>query len=295
MTEVDILAEKIESMKVRGARDIAIAAAEALLELSEAGVGVEEMQAAGEKLKAARPSAISLPNAVDYCLYLAEKNKDPEKTTQEIGAFLKSLNQSIEKITEIGAEVVEDGDVILTHCQSDTVVQILKRAWDDGKKISAVCTEARPRHQGRITAAMLSEHGIPTTLIIDSAVHHMMRKLKVSKVIVGADTVAVNGDVINKIGSSQIALSAKDRGIPFYVAAESLKFDPRSLLGHHVRIEERDPSEVTEPLPGVTIINPAFDITESELIEAIITEEGMIPPAAAYQILKDKYGWEIKK
>lgn len=294
MTRVDKVAKSIKSMKVRGARDIAIAAVKCLKELVDDGAGIKELKKAAKMLKAARPSAISLPNAVNYALYLAKKDAYPGKTSKELGRFLDELNRSIEKIAEIGARVIEDGDTILTHCQSDTVVQILKKARKKGKKIKAVCTEARPRHQGYITASMLSAAKIPTTLIIDSAVFHMLRELEVDKVIVGADTVFVDGDVVNKIGSSQIAMSAKKLGIPFIVAAETLKFSPESIMGKMVKIEERDPAEITK-IRGVKIRNPAFDITDAEYIDFIITEEGIIPAQEAYHLMREKYGWELKK
>ncbi|MFH1788864.1 MAG: ribose 1,5-bisphosphate isomerase [Candidatus Altiarchaeota archaeon] len=300
MTEVDVVADSIKSMKVRGARDIAIAAAEALKDVVKAGGKMAELESAGERLKAARPSAISLPNAVNYVLYLADGNKAlpddefKEKTLKEIDDFLKQIKNSILKIAEIGAEIIKDGDVILTHCNSDTAISILKKAWSDGKKISVVCTEARPRHQGYITAKQCSEHGIPTTLIIDSAVHWAMKEFGVDKVIVGADTICANGDVVNKVGTANIALAAKESDVDFFVAADSLKFSAQSLMGKTVNIEERDTSEVTE-IEGVTIRNPGFDVTEAQYVDAIITEEGVMPSQAAYHLLKAKYGWELSK
>lgn len=297
---IDIVAEKIESMKVRGARDIAIAAAEALQSVIEAGGKMTELEIAGDKLKAARPSAIALPNAVNYVLYLADGNKvlaDDEfkvKTIKEIDEFLEVIRESIVKISEIGAEIVKDGDVILTHCNSDTAVSIIKKAHDKGKKIEVVCTEARPRHQGYITAKQCSEHGIPTSLIIDSAVHWAIKEFGITKVIVGADTICANGDVINKVGTANIALAAKESDVDMFIAADSLKFSAQSLMGKMVDIEERDTKEVAE-IDGVTIRNPGFDVTESEYIDAFITEEGVMPPQAAYHLLKEKYGWELKK
>lgn len=300
MAEVDVVAEKIESMQVRGARDIAIAASEALRDVVKDGGTIEELRIAGQKLKAARPSAVSLPNAVNYVLYLAEGNRVlPEdeyrsKTVGEVEDFLSELNSSLKKIAGIGAELIKKGDTVLTHCQSDTVLEIFKRAWDDGKGINVVCTEARPRHQGYITARKCSEHGIPTTLVIDSAVHWALKELEVDKVFVGADTIAANGDVINKVGTAQIALCASESDIDFFVAAESLKFSPESLMGRMVSIEERDTSEVVE-IAGVSIRNPGFDVTESKYVDAIITEGGVMPPQAAYHLLREKYGWNLER
>lgn len=294
--KVDILAQKIKNMKVRGARDIAIAAVEALEGVLIAGGSLADMKKAGAKLKKARPSAISLPNAVNYVLYLADKNKkDPDfrkKTLDEIDDYLKHLNKSLDKIAKIGASIIESGETILTHCQSDTAVQILMKAWDQGKKIKVVCTEARPRYQGHLTAKILSKYGIPTTLIIDSAAYYMMGKLNVDKIIVGADTVFSDGDVVNKIGTAQLALAAKKMNIPFIVAAESIKFSPQSIIGKMVKIEERDSAEVAK-IPKVKIRNPAFDITQSEYIDVIITEGGIMPPQEAFHLLMEKFSWNL--
>ncbi len=294
---------KIKKMEIRGALDIAIAAASAMKyvaiesETEDMNELILNLNFAGEKLKSSRPTAVSLPNAVNYILYLAEKNKksDKKKLADEIQKFIENQENSLKKIAEFGSNMIEDNDTILTHCNSDTVVEILKKAWDSGKKINVVCTETRPRKQGYLTAAALSEYGIPATLIIDSAVHLMMKKLKVDKIIVGADTICANGDLINKIGTSQVAICANEMNVKFIAAAESIKFSPESLEGISVKIEERDPSEITTELSNVRKINPAFDITDAKYVDVIITEFGVIPPQAAYSLLKEKFGWKLEK
>lgn len=296
----------IKTMKVRGALDIAIASVKAMEAVSQENAAdtaalLAKLRTAASRLKSSRPTAVSLPNAVNYVLYVAEKNKDLpmadyRKTMSfEIQKFVGEQELALETIAEIGANVIEPGDVILTHCNSDTVVQILKHAWKDAKKIEVICTESRPRYQGHLTAKALSSVGIPTTLIIDSAVHLMMKRLKVDKVIVGADTICANGDLINKIGTSQVALCAKEQDVDFIAATESIKFSPASVMGSVVEIEERDPSEVILPgkLRGVRVLNPAFDVTDAEYISMIVTEYGVIPPQAAYHLLKEKFGWEL--
>jgi ribose 1,5-bisphosphate isomerase len=296
----------IKTMKIRGALDIAIAAVKALdimcmEDAHDTAALLEKLRMGARKLKSSRPTAVSLPNAVNYVMYVAEKNKDLpihdfRKTLSfEIRKFVGEQERALETIAEIGANVMEPGDVILTHCNSDTVVSILTHAWKDAKKIEVICTESRPRYQGYLTAKALSSAGIPTTLIIDSAVHLMMKKLHVDKVIVGADTICANGDLINKIGTSQIALCAKEQDVDFIAATESIKFSPASVMGSVVEIEERDPAEVIEPgkLRGVRVLNPAFDVTDAEYISMIVTEYGVIPPQAAYHLLKEKFGWEL--
>ncbi len=307
---VDKVYEDIKSMRIRGALDIAIAAAETLgkvvlsdlEDITDAGEFIDELYSAGEKLKSARPSAVSLPNAVNYIMYSARKNINLElgdlkkKLSEEICRFVEEQNNALETIAEIGSRLIEDGDVVMTHCNSDTVVLLLKRAWDEGKKIEVFCTETRPRYQGHLTAKELSEHGIPTTMSVDSAAHLFMREMKVDKVIVGSDTVYANGDAINKIGTSQIAICAKDMNIDFIVATESLKFCPQSLLGSRVDIEYRSPSEIIDvgKLPNVKILNPAFDVTAADYISVFITEFGVIPPEAIYHLLREKFGWEFE-
>lgn len=294
------ISRKIKTMEIRGALDIAIASASAMKEAALESPDSEllsNLKSAGEKLKSARPTAVSLPNSVNYIIHLAEINKnDKIKLSAEIEKFIKKQENSLKKIADFGSHLIENNDTILTHCNSDTVVEILKKAWGDGKKFKVVCTETRPRKQGYITARALSQHGIPTTLIIDSAVHLMMKKLKVDKVIVGADTVCSDGDVINKIGTSQIAICAKEMNIQFIVATQSIKFSPESVSGNLITIEERETSEIVDEseLPNVKIINPAFDITDASYVDVIVTEFGVIPPQAAYGLLKEKFGWKLE-
>ena len=307
MSVLNETASAIRTMKVRGALDIALAAIQAMdcvlcEDANDTASAVKKLSAAAVKLKSARPSAVSLPNAVNYIAYLSRKNRDLDlddfrKTmSSEIKRFAAEQEKALEKIAGIGAKMIEDGDVILTHCNSETVMRILEKAWEDEKRLlQVVCTESRPRYQGHLSAKELSSAGIPVTLIIDSAVHLSMKRLKVDKVMVGADTVCANGDLINKIGTAQVALCAKEQDIDFIVAAESLKFSPGSVMGSVVEIEERDAAEVVEigKLPNVRVMNPAFDVTDAEYISMIITEYGVIPPQAAYHLLKEKFGWEL--
>lgn len=285
-------AADIKSMRVRGALDIAVAAAEALKQSVSAGSTPKQLLKDGLLLKRARPTAVSLPNAVNYILAVVGENKKSGraefqgKTIGEIDRFIEEQKKSLKKIAEIGSRLIEEKDTILTHCQSDTVEGMLIKAHRDGLKFDVVCTETRPRHQGYLTARMLKKNGIPVTLVVDSAVNYIMKKLEVDKVFVGADAVMVNGDVINKIGTSQVALCASSMEIEFNVAAQSLKFSPESVYGKLVEIEDRGPAEVTKELRGVRILNPAFDVTPAHHISKIITELGIIPPAGACQVFR---------
>lgn len=292
MASVERTAGDIKSMKVRGALDIAIAAAGALKDSIASGKNAAELAKDGRKLKHARPTAVSLPNAVSYVLQLVEENKNlskpdfKRKTINEIDSFIREQKNAGSRIAEIGSRLIEKGDTVLTHCQSDTAEGILIKARKKGIKFDVVCTETRPRHQGYLTAKILKKNKIPVTLIIDSAVNYMMKKLEVDKVIVGADAVLVNGDVINKIGTSQVAACASMMEVEFIVAAQSIKFSPESVYGRLIEIEDRGAKEVTTELRGVKILNPAFDVTPAHHISKIVTEQGIIPPAGAYDILR---------
>ncbi|MFC2154408.1 ribose 1,5-bisphosphate isomerase [Candidatus Altiarchaeota archaeon] len=294
---------KIKSMKVRGALDIAIAAAQTMDYVVQHSEGetkqiIKEVKQAGERIRSSRPTAVSLPNTIDYINYFAHENKglnpnEFKKTLKkEIKQFIKDQENSLVKIAEYGARLIKDGDDILTHCNSDTALQVIIQAHKKRKRINVVCTETRPRNQGYLSVKALRKAGINPTLIIDSSAYYHLKKLEIDKVIVGADAICANGDVINKIGTAQVALAAKTLGIEVIVAAESIKFSPMTVVGDVVEIEERDTREVTTKLRGINILNPAFDVTPSEYISMIVTEEGVMPPQAAYHLLKEKYSWE---
>jgi len=164
-----------------------------------------------------------------------------------------------------------------------------------GKIQRGYATESRPKRQGRITVRQLADKGVPVTLIVDSAVKHHMKYIDI--VMVGADTIASNGAVINKIGTAQVALIAHERRVPFIVCAETCKFSLQTFHGMLVPIEERDPTEVIdlEKFPGVEVSNPVFDATTPDYIDSIITEVGIIPPFAAYEIIVRNFGMETLK
>ncbi len=300
--KVDKVVEDIRDMRIRGALDIALAAADAMESALKEPCGdtrelIRLLDNYGNRLKSSRPTAVSLPNAVDYILRHGEKNRDlgidefREVMTQETKKFIGEQKKALDKIAEIGSNLIEEGDVILIHCNSDTVIALLKQAWENKKKIEVICTETRPRYQGRISAEELSEHGIPVTLVVDSAANYVMKKLKVDKVIVGGDAVYANGDLVNKIGTSQIALCARELDVDFIAAVESIKFSSYSIMGALAEIEERDRQEIIAEgeLPNVRVLNPAFDVTHAEFIDTIITEYGIIPPQGVYHILEERF------
>jgi ribose 1,5-bisphosphate isomerase len=169
----------------------------------------------------------------------------------------------------------------------------MKTAWSQGRKFEVFVTETRPRFQGHITARELARAGIPVTLILDDAVRYFMQR--VDKVIVGADAVTANGALINKIGTSMVALAAHEARRRVFVAAETYKFSPETMIGELVTIEERDPSEIISDeqqrrVGSIKVLNPSFDVTPPEYIDLIITERGIIPPVGAILILEEVFG-----
>jgi len=208
--------------------------------------------------------------------------------------FIKNSEEAVHRIGEYGSKMIDEGDTVMTHCNSSAAIEIIKAASKLGKNIRVYATETRPLYQGYITCQILSKEGIDVSLICDNAVRFFMGRM--DKVVVGADAIAANGALINKIGTSMVALAAKEATIPFIVGAETIKFSPETIVGELIEIEERPWTEVINPevlanIGGVKVRNPAFDITPPAYIDMIVTENGVIPPQGAVQILEDNYGW----
>ncbi|MCX8188096.1 MAG: ribose 1,5-bisphosphate isomerase [Nitrososphaeria archaeon] len=301
----------IRQMRVRGAGRIARAAVKALeeysltLNVSTKEEFIKSLENAGEYLKSSRPTAVSLPNAINYVISnFKRKAHELENRSSWIEAFKilcedfieKSIN-AIEKIGVIGAKRVRDGDILLTHCNSEAALSVILSAHKLGKNIKVYCTETRPKLQGLTSASILSKNGVEVTLIVDSAVRYFMNK--VDQVIVGADAITANGAIVNKIGTSLIALAAKEARSRFMVAAESYKISPQTFYGDLIIIEERPKYEIVSKdwlsqNKGVKVSNPAFDITPAEYIDAIITEIGIFPPQGVFILYKEMYGFQFK-
>ncbi len=306
--EVVKIAEGIKSMKIRGAGRIARAAAKALKIAAEkynlsrdSESFVDYLNLVGDYLKSTRPTAVSLPNAVGYVLIRVSQGFEEGMGFSELRSiainsaksFIEMSKKAVEEIGRIGSRLISSGDTILTHCNSSTAISVIRHAFLSGKEIRVFATETRPKFQGLITYRTLRDLGIDVTLITDSAVRFFIKKI--DKVIVGADTIAANGAVVNKIGTSQIALAAQEARVRFFVASETYKFSPATVLGELVVIEERSPLEVVpegyiKKNSDIIVRNPAFDVTPPEYIDAIITEKGIIPPRAAIMVLVEEYG-----
>ena len=275
----------IKTMKTRGAGNIARAAAEALKVLAEEKEKNENFPARLEEAKnyllSTRPTAISLTNAVLYVSEIPE----PDEVVKRAEQFIQESHMARERIVEFAYNIIEKNMTILTHCNSSVVVEALSRAKNKGIKVYS--TETRPWGQGFITSSALAEAGVDVTLIVDSAARYFMPEVDMA--FFGSDTVLSDGSIINKIGTSQIALAANEHAVPVYILAETFKFSKLSISGFYPKIEERPVKEIIEPekLPGVKLKNPVFDITPAKYIHSIITERGLIPPGSVFSMMKD--------
>ncbi len=311
------IAESIKEMKIRGAGTIARAAAEALKIAAETFKGKDYREFmnyfdyVADLILKTRPTAVSLPNAIRMIKRPVYKKVCETTDLEEIkGTVVSAVNKFIEEskkaintIAEIGSRRIKPGNIILTHCHSRTALSVITTAHkkfikENKEGLRVIATETRPRFQGLITAKSLADEGIPVTLIVDSAVRSFIEEADL--VIVGADAIAANGAIVNKIGTSLVALAANEARVRVYVAAETIKFSPETLVGALVEIEERPATEVVDEKflkknPLIKVRNPAFDVTPPEYIDLIITEKGVFSPQVAAIILKDELGWSLQE
>lgn len=293
----------IQEMVIRGAPAIGVAAAMGL------ALGVQSIKAKAtlrrrykemsDRMVQARPTAVNLRWAVERMGAVVDRTavmplEDIKKALREESE--KILNEDIavnRKIGQYGQTIVPPHATVLTHCNAGslatggygTALGVIRAARERGKQIQVIADETRPWLQGlRLTAFELMQEGIPVTVIADSAAGYLMRKKKVDLVITGADRIAANGDVANKIGTYQVAVLARENGIPFYVAAPLSTIDLTIRSGEMIPVEEREGREIccfgkrlVGP-EGVKAFNPAFDITPARYVTAIITERGLVKP-----------------
>jgi methylthioribose-1-phosphate isomerase len=305
--------KSIEKMVIRGAPAIGVAAALGLA-LGASSIRARSFPAfrarfvaLAEEMRLARPTAVNLQWAIDRMVRLVDQLSDRPLGEIKQAVHKESeaiLDQDIEinrNIGKHGLGLVPENSTILTHCNAGslatagygTALGVIRAAHEAGKGIMVVADETRPWLQGlRLTSFELLEDGIPVTVIADNAAGSLMRKGRINLVITGADRIAANGDVANKIGTYQVALMANAHRIPFYVAAPISTIDAATPDGEAIPVEQRPLEEITRiggvklAPPGINILNPAFDITPAKYVTAIITEEGIIRPP---------YGTHIKQ
>ncbi len=290
----------IREMRVRGAPAIGVAAADGIalgasnIDTTDKGEFVARLQGVMQNFAASRPTAVNLFQAIDR-MKKAIRGDGVAEIRRSLVTEAKQIHQdeivATEQLSRLGAELIRDNFTLLTHCNAGplatagygTALGVIRAAKEQGKRVSVLATETRPLLQGaRLTTWELMQEGIPVTLITDSMAGYFMQQRKIDCVIVGADRIAANGDVANKIGTYTLAVLAKENGIPFYVAAPTSTVDLSLSSGDKIPIEERNPEEVTHVQgvriapEGASAANPAFDVTPHRYVSAIITEKGII-------------------
>ena len=311
--DVETVWEAIKMLRVRGAPAIGIAAAYGVI-VGLQKVGDDDgpffarLDEVTEYLATSRPTAVNLFWALDRMKKKADALQDDctaaelrEKLLEEAKAIHEEDRAMCHSIGEYGAEMLRVVEGVLTHCNAGglataeygTALSVFFTAQDNGHDLHVYVDETRPLLQGaRLTAWELMQRGIKSTLICDSMAAQVMREGRVQAVVTGADRIAANGDSANKIGTYSLAVLARAHGIPFFIAAPSSTFDLTLPSGDSIPIEERSPEEITHGFgrqtapSGVEVYNPAFDVTPAELIEAIITERGVIQPVSDGNIQK---------
>lgn len=282
MTSKDFNAtlKDIESLKIQGARNVALAAISAFCTIKPGNNYANSLIAAKKKLLDARPTEHLTQNALNYILDCdlnqtsLELFKDVVERSANVEQFILD---SQKKIIDIGSQKIKDGMVVATHCHSSTVVNILIAAKKQGKKFKVLNTETRPLFQGRLTAKNLIKEGIDVTMHVDSAAGHMLKKADIF--LIGADAISSEGSVYNKIGSGIFAHLANQFDCPVYVCANTWKMDPSTIFGEDIIIEERDGKEIWDKAPKkLKLFNPAFERIDADHIRAIISEIGIYAP-----------------
>lgn len=303
--QVHETARRIAEMEVRGAATIADAAAAALgaqaadSDAKSAAAFRAELRAAARKLQDTRPTAVSLPNALRYVLSGMEGDSVEElrsSVERTVAQFRSNLDDAQDRLGRIGAGRLSDGDVVMTHCHSTDAMACIEAAVEAGTDIEAIVKETRPRNQGHITARQLRELGVPVTLIVDNAAHRFLDDT--DHLLVGADSIAADGSVVNKIGTAGLAVSARDRGVEVMVAAQSIKLHPKTLTGAAVEIEQREDTEVIDEetradIGDIEVANPAFDVTPPRHVDAIVTERGQFPPESVVVLMRELFGESV--
>jgi methylthioribose-1-phosphate isomerase len=265
---VEQVAACIRTLAVRGAPAIGLAGAYGM-------ALADDRESAAELLRSTRPTAVNLAWALEQC-------RGAPDVLEVARRLHRRQDEADRRLAGLGAELFEPGTRALTHCNAGALATggygtaggVLRAAWDSGRLAEVWVDETRPLLQGaRLTAWELRQAGIPHRVVADSAAGSLMARGLVDRVVVGADRIAANGDVANKVGTYPLAVLAARHGVPFYVAAPLSTIDPATPDGDAIPIEERDPAEV---LVGGEAFNPAFDVTPAELVTAIVCEGGVL-------------------
>jgi ribose 1,5-bisphosphate isomerase len=285
-------AERITSLEIQGATNIALQAIQFLSDYSKRlkndniETCFENLYKAVEILVETRPTEPAMKNGLKFIMNKLEKEKEscyPDFISDIIEKYKNQYHDKLQKakrrIAIIGARRIPDVDTkfnVMTHCHSSLVTAILLEAKNQNKNFKVINTETQPRLQGRKTAKKLVEAGIEVIHVVDSAMRWAVRHFEVNIILIGADSITSEGTIINKIGSRLLALVAHEEHVPFYVASPLLKYNPETNLGILETIEMREPEEIWEKPPkGIEILNPAFETVSRRYIDGLITEAGI--------------------
>ncbi len=307
LTDLESCAEAIETLRIRGAPAIGVAAAYSVIVGLDEDLSLGHFEHVVNRLRKTRPTAVNLFHALDdmEITFNRYMNETPELLAEELLNTARRIHEedraTCRQIGKNGARLLEDGMSVLTHCNAGglatsdygTALGVIYAAKEAGKTIYVYSNETRPLLQGsRLTAWELDRNGVDVTVLCDNMAAVLMTQGKVDCVIVGADRIAANGDTANKIGTYGLAVLSYHHNIPFYVAAPLSTFDPSLLNGNDIPIEERHPEEINRGFGTLTgpenikYFNPAFDVTPEKYISAFITEKG---------IIRSPYSEKIKK
>jgi ribose 1,5-bisphosphate isomerase len=310
MEQLKAVAEDIISLKVQGATAVAVEGIKAFAGYIDRLPSTLSLNDFSDKINNAktillntRPTEPAMRNGLKKIVFDIEHMDSEEVDLKKVRAveasnyYLDLLKTTKDKIIETGAHLIQEDYTVMTHCHSSITSAIFVRAHELGKNINAICTETRPRYQGRKTARELVEAGIPTTQVVDSAMRWIAKRESIDIIVIGLDAVTSQGTILNKIGSRLLALAAKESDIPLYVAGPLLKFDSDTVFGSRTIVEMRDDDELlkdwVDAPKGLKVLNPAFESVSRDLIDALITEEGVFPPSVVFEMVRSTYPWMI--
>jgi len=289
--DIESAAEEIRSMRVRGAAKIGRFAAQALGRMPWDGSDAA-LDAAAAALVAARPTAVSLPNAVAFVVREAKKGPRPGSLRAAAEAFEERAATALAQLGRHGASLIADDMTVMTICNSQGALAPIFEARREGRRFEVIALETRPWRQGLLTVAQLAKEGVAASLAVDGAAWSLLPECDL--VLTGADSIARNGDVINKVGTGGLGILARERGVPQYCCAETFKLHPRAATGAEVPIEERETAEVVKAgeVPAVVRIrNPVFDVTDHGLVKSYVTELGVMRRDEMVAAAQAAWGW----
>jgi ribose 1,5-bisphosphate isomerase len=301
--------QDIKTIRIQGATNVAFAVIKAIERVAKESTVlsraefVKQIFATGKLLSEARPTEPMAGNAVEFIIFLLNKNKGVSVNESKnvvrdaVQYFLKLLAENEAKILLNGEKIIESGDKIFTHCHSSTVIKLLVNAKQNKKRFEVFQTETRPLYQGHRTAKELLKFKIKNTLLVDSCAPYLISKVsgsnfQIDKLIIGCDAISRDGSCVNKVGSFSLAQTAFLNKIPVYVVTQALKMNEDAKNIQAIKIEQRDAREVWLNAPkGLRIYNPAFDQVPAEFITGYVCDFGLVKPGELFEVVMENYPW----